>query len=91
MPEGLDGPWWTLLALVAVAIVVLVGLVAVARGGRRSWAWAAAAFIFALVLSRFFGGSAEASESGGGASGEWQAFESTTRLPRLDEAPRAAE
>src|SRR6185436_16824976 len=69
--EGLDAPWWTMLALIAVGIVVVVGLVALARSGRKSWAWAAGAVIFALVLSRFFGGSAEASDSDGGATGTW--------------------
>jgi hypothetical protein len=68
--EGLDEPWWTLPALVAGGVVLVVGLVSIARRGRRSWAWAAAAFILALVLSRFFG-SAHASDSGGGATGEW--------------------
>lgn len=71
VPEGLDGPWWLFLAIVGGAIVVVVGLGSVVKGGRRSWGWAAAAFIVALVLSRFFGGSAEASESGGGATGNW--------------------
>jgi hypothetical protein len=61
---------WTLPALVGGGLVLLVGLVSLARRGRRSWAWAASAFIFALLLSRFFG-SAEASGSGGGATGEW--------------------
>ena len=67
-----DQPWWTLPALAAGALVLLVGLVSIVRGGRRSWAWAAAAFVLGLVLSRIFGGgSAEASDSGGGATGEW--------------------
>lgn len=70
--DVLGEPWWALPALVAGALVVLVGLIAIAKGGRKSWAWAAAAFIVGLVLSRIFGGgSAEASESGGGATGEW--------------------
>jgi uncharacterized protein len=68
--EGLDDPWWTLPVLVAGGLVLVVGLVSLARRGRRSWAWAAAAFIFALLLARFFG-SAEASGSGGGATGDW--------------------
>lgn len=68
--EGLDQPWWMLPALVAGGLVLMVGVVSLARRGRQSWAWAAAAFIFALLLSRFFG-SAEASDSGGGATGGW--------------------
>jgi len=68
--DGLDEPWWTLPGLVAGGLVLVVGLVSLARRGRRSWAWAAAAFIFALVLSRFFG-SAEGRGSEGGATGEW--------------------
>ena len=75
LSDGLGGtlgePWWALPALVGGGVVVLIGLVSLARRGRRSWAWAAAAFIFGLLLSRIFGGSAEASESGGGATGEW--------------------
>jgi uncharacterized protein len=71
-PSVLGEPWWALPALVGGGLVVLVGLIAIAKGGRKSWAWAAAAFIFGLVLSRIFGGgSAEASEAGGGATGEW--------------------
>ena len=70
--DALGEPWWALPALVAGGLVVLVGLIAIAKGGRKSWAWAAAAFIFGLVLSRIFGGgSAEASDSGGGATGDW--------------------
>jgi len=49
----------------------LIGVISFARRGRRSWAWVAAAFVFGILLSRFFGGSAEASESGGGATGDW--------------------
>ena len=69
--EGLDDPWWTLPALVGGVLIVVVGLVSLVRSGRKSWAWAAAALIFGLVLARFFGGSAEASGSGGGATGSW--------------------
>jgi uncharacterized membrane protein YgcG len=68
----LDQGWWVMPALAVGGLVVLVGLISLARRGRRSWAWAAAAFILGLFLSRLFGGgSAEASESGGGATGEW--------------------
>lgn len=63
--------WWVMPTLAVGGLVVLVGLISLARRGRRSWAWAAAAFILGLFLSRLFGGSAEASESGGGATGEW--------------------
>jgi uncharacterized membrane protein YgcG len=71
VPEGLDGPWWSFLALAGAAIV-LVGIVAsIAKGGRRSWGWAAAAFIVGLVLARILGRSAEASEAEGGATGSW--------------------
>jgi uncharacterized protein len=63
--------WWVIPAFAVGGLVVLVGLISLARRGRRSWAWAAAAFILGLFLSRLFGGSAEASESGGGATGEW--------------------
>jgi uncharacterized protein len=67
----LDEGWWVLPAFAAGGLVLLIGAVSFARRGRRSWAWAAAAFIFAILVSRFFGGSAEASQSGGGATGEW--------------------
>ena len=69
--DALSEPWWALPALVAGGLVLLVALVSLARRGRRSWAWAAAAFILGIFLSRLFGGSAEASDSGGGATGEW--------------------
>lgn len=63
-------PWWLLPALAAGALVLLAGVVSVGRNGRRSWAWAAAGFVLALVLSRTVGW-AGASDSGGGATGDW--------------------
>ena len=68
--DGLDQPWWTLPVLIVGAIVLVVGLMSLVRTGRRGWAWAAAAFMLGIVLSRLLG-RAEASDSGGGASGEW--------------------
>lgn len=67
----LDGDWWVLPAFAVGGLVLLIGVISFARRGRKSWAWVAAAFIFGIVLSRIFGGSAEASESGGGATGKW--------------------
>jgi hypothetical protein len=68
----LEGDWWVLPAFAVGGLMLVIGLVSFARKGRKSWAWAAAAFIFGLILSRIFGGgSAEASGSGGGATGEW--------------------
>jgi uncharacterized protein len=63
-------PWWMLPALVAAGLVAVAGLVSVGRNGRRSWAWAAGAFVLGIVLARTFGW-ASASDSGGGATGEW--------------------
>jgi uncharacterized protein len=68
--EELGGPWWTLPALVVGAVLLIVGLVSLIRRGRRGWAWAIAAFVFGLLLARFFG-SAEARGSEGGATGSW--------------------
>jgi uncharacterized protein len=67
----MDDGWWVLPAFAMGGLVLVIGLISLARRGRRSWAWVAAAFIFGILLSRFFGGSAEASESGGGATGKW--------------------
>lgn len=67
----LEGDWWVLPAFAVGGLALLIGVISLARRGRKSWAWAAAAFIFGILLSRFFGGSAEASESGGGATGKW--------------------
>jgi uncharacterized protein len=68
----LEGDWWVLPALAVGALVLVIGVISVARGGRKSWAWVAAAFIFGIVLSRIFGGSAEAGASSeGGATGKW--------------------
>jgi len=69
--EGLDGPWWMLPVFVVVGLVVLVGVRSVTKQGRRSWAWVAGAFVLGLVWSRIFGGSGEASEPEGGATGTW--------------------
>jgi len=67
----LEEGWWVLPAFAAGGLLLLIGIVSFVRRGRRSWAWIAAAFVFGILLSRFFGGSAEASQSGGGATGEW--------------------
>jgi uncharacterized protein len=67
----IDDGWWVVPALALGGLALVIGLLSIARRGRRSWAWVAAAFIFGILLSRFFGGSAEASESGGGATGKW--------------------
>ena len=67
----IDDGWWVVPALALGGLALVIGLISIARRGRRSWAWVAAAFIFGILLSRFFGGSAEASESGGGATGKW--------------------
>jgi uncharacterized protein len=69
--DGLDQPWWTVPAIIAGAIVLVLLVVSLVRTGRRGWAWAAVALVFGIVLSRLLGGRAEASGAGGGASGEW--------------------
>jgi uncharacterized protein len=69
--EGFDGPWWMLPAIAGGVILLLVMLVSLVRRGRRGWAWAVAALVFGLLLARFFGGSAEASDAEGGATGSW--------------------
>jgi uncharacterized protein len=70
---GSGQPWWTPLALLAGGVVLLLGFISFVRSGRRSWAWAAAAFVLGILLSRLLGGgdSAEAGSSGGGATGKW--------------------
>ena len=67
----MDDGWWVVPAFAVGGLALVIGLISIARRGRRSWAWVAAAFVFGILLSRFFGGSAEASESGGGATGKW--------------------
>jgi uncharacterized protein len=69
--SGLDRQWWRLPALVAGGLVLLVALVSVARGGRRSWAWAAAAFVLTIFASRAVSAARGGGGSGGGATGEW--------------------
>ena len=69
--DGLDQPWWVLPALAAGGLVLLAGLVSLGRSGRRSWAWAAGAFILALFLSRAFSWARGSDSEGGGATGEW--------------------
>jgi len=67
----LEGDWWVLPAFAVGGLVLLIGVISVTRRGRKSWAWVAAAFVFGIVLSRIFGGSAEADASEGGATGKW--------------------
>ena len=70
--EGFDQPWWLPFAVAGGVIALAVLLVSLVRHGRRGWAWAVAAFVFGLLLARFFGGSAEASgDVEGGATGSW--------------------
>jgi uncharacterized protein len=66
-----DQPWWMLPALAAGVLVLLVGLVSLARSGRRSWAWAAAGFVLAIFVSRAFSWARGNDSSEGGATGEW--------------------
>jgi uncharacterized membrane protein YgcG len=68
--EELGGPWWTLPAVAAGVILSIIGGVSLLRRGRRGWAWAIVAFVFGVLLARFFG-SAEAGGSEGGATGSW--------------------
>lgn len=68
---GLDSQRWMLPALVAGGLMLLVGLVSVARGGRKSWAWAAAAFILTIFVSRAVSAARGGGATGGGATGEW--------------------
>ena len=77
MPSGFelevgagDQPWWLLPAAVAGIVLFIVGLISVARSGRKSWAWAAAAFVLAIFVSRAVS-AARGGDSGGGATGEW--------------------
>ena len=73
--EGFDEPWWLPFAVAGVAVALAVLLVSLIRNGRSGWAWAVAAFVFGLLLARFFGGSAEAGDADSGAesgaSGSW--------------------
>jgi uncharacterized protein len=72
LDTGTSGqPWWMLPALAAGGLALLVGLVSVARRGRKSWAWAAAAFVFGIFLSRAVSAARGGGDSGGGATGEW--------------------
>lgn len=73
LPGGmsLDGQWFMLPALAAGVLVLLVGLVSVARRGRKSWAWAAAAFVLTIFVSRAVSAARGGGGSEGGATGEW--------------------
>jgi uncharacterized protein len=79
MPSGLelelgagDQPWWLLPAAGAAVVLFIVGLISVARSGRKSWAWAAAAFVLAIFVSRVVSAArGGGGDSGGGATGEW--------------------
>jgi len=73
-----DQPWWLMPAIAAGAIVLVAGILSLARSGRKGLAWAAAGFFGAILLSRVIamakgddsgdsGGSTESS----GATGKW--------------------
>jgi uncharacterized protein len=66
-----EQPWWMLPALIAGGLVLVVGLFSVAKSGKKSWAWAAAAFVFGIFLSRAVSAARGGGDSGGGATGEW--------------------
>jgi uncharacterized protein len=71
-------PWW-LIPAIAGGIVVLIGaVISLGRSGRKGLAWAAAAFLGAILLSRAIAwargdesGGGESSTEGSGATGKW--------------------
>jgi len=67
-------PWWLIPAIAAGALVLIGAVVSVSRGGRRSLAWAAAAFVGGILLSQVIawarGGGGDSSDGGGDSSAE---------------------
>ena len=49
---GPERPWWLIPAVAGGALVLVLGIVSLARSGRRGLAWAAAAFVGAILISR---------------------------------------
>jgi uncharacterized protein len=73
-----DQPWWLMPAIAAGLIGLVVGVISLARSGRKGLAWAVAGFFGAILLSRVIamarGG--DSSDSGDstestGATGKW--------------------
>jgi len=49
---GPERPWWLIPAVAAGALVLVAAIVSLAKSGRRGLAWAAAAFVGAILISR---------------------------------------
>lgn len=71
-------PWWFFPAIAAGGLVLIGAVVSFGRGGRKSLAWAAAAFVGGIFLSQVIawargGGDSDAggSAEGSGATGKW--------------------
>jgi uncharacterized protein len=72
-------PWWLIPAIVAGVVVLIAAVISLGRSGRKGLAWAAAAFVGAILLSRALAwarggddsGAAEGSAEGSGVTGKW--------------------
>ncbi len=73
-----DQPWWLMPAMAAGVVLFVLGVVSLARRGRKGLAWAAVGFVGAILLSRVIAmatgrdsGDSDSSAESTGATGKW--------------------
>lgn len=73
-----DQPWWLMPAMAAGVVLFVLGVVSLARRGRKGLAWAAVGFVGAILLSRVIAmatgrdsGDSDSSTESTGATGKW--------------------
>jgi len=73
-----DQPWWLMPAMAAAVVLFILGVVSLARRGRKGLAWAAVGFVGAILLSRVIAmatgrdsGDSDSSKESTGATGKW--------------------
>jgi uncharacterized protein len=68
-------PWWLIPVAAAGGLLLVVGVVSLAKSGRKSWAWAIAGIVGGIVLARAIayarGGSGDSSSDESGVTGKW--------------------
>ena len=68
-------PWFLILVAAAGGVLLVVGIVSVAKSGRKSWAWAIAGLVGGIVLARAIayarGGGSDSSSDESGVTGKW--------------------
>ena len=73
-----DQPWWLVPAMAGGVLLLILGVISLAKSGRKGLAWAVAGFVGAIFLSRLIAmatgrdsGDGDSSTESTGATGKW--------------------